>query len=297
MTQQFDDVFQAMNVHFANKLVFPTSALANKQNSFEHILPFYSHTKNTTKDVNEELGHYWDSKNVDSLIFSNLYVAPMRLKFKRIVEDDYIEVERKACDNEGMETWQSSEHYFQCAKYGPGDRAFMRGLTTGQVASYGQRRMKIEKSQLNRISTLKKENKPVPMKKNGQEYALGDTSEPQVSLPGGFDQWDKEKIGVMYDALIAKFSDQHPSLRDQLLATGNSWLVEHTRNDKQWADGSSGIGYNYLGKLLMFRREELRRIAKDNSFDSDAWRAYVADDKHVRDFLLVPMNEFMQYNE
>lgn len=44
----------------------------------------------------------------------------------------------------------------------------------------------------------------------------------------------------MMDALRAKFS-QNTQLRDQLKATEGAWLIEHTRNDKQWGDGSTNL--------------------------------------------------------
>ncbi|MRR38310.1 DUF1768 domain-containing protein, partial [bacterium] len=54
---------------------------------------------------------------------------------------------------------------------------------------------------------------------------------------------------------------QHPGLKSLLLSTGNSALVEHTRNDRYWGDGGDGSGRNRLGHLLMELREQLRRAA------------------------------------
>lgn len=57
----------------------------------------------------------------------------------------------------------------------------------------------------------------------------------------------------MYKALMAKFT-QHEDLKKQLLATGNSILIEHVKGDKYWGDGGdegTGLkGKNMLGKLL-----------------------------------------------
>lgn len=73
--------------------------------------------------------------------------------------------------------------------------------------------------------------------------------------------WDTVKFGVMLVALCAKFK-QHPVLAKCLLDTGNSYLVEHTINsirpDPVWGDGKMGEGKNWLGKLLMLVRDELR---------------------------------------
>ena len=60
----------------------------------------------------------------------------------------------------------------------------------------------------------------------------------------------------MLTALRAKFS-QHPQLASLLLSTGGARLVEHTTNDRYWADGGDGTGRNRLGELLMQVRQEL----------------------------------------
>ncbi len=66
----------------------------------------------------------------------------------------------------------------------------------------------------------------------------------------------------MYNCLIAKFT-QHKDLWTLLDSTGDAFLVEHTRNDKYWADGGDGgtgeKGKNMLGKLLVRVREDLRK--------------------------------------
>lgn len=69
--------------------------------------------------------------------------------------------------------------------------------------------------------------------------------------------WDTVKDGVMMTALRAKFT-QHPELRELLLDTGDAVLIEHTNNDRYWADGGDGTGRNRLGDLLMELRSELR---------------------------------------
>ena len=76
-----------------------------------------------------------------------------------------------------------------------------------------------------------------------------------ASLP---DDWETRKIDIMYEAVQAKFI-QHPELRDLLLATGDAILIEHTRQDSFWADGGDGTGENWLGKILMVVRDELRQ--------------------------------------
>ena len=62
--------------------------------------------------------------------------------------------------------------------------------------------------------------------------------------------WEVAKDDVMRAALRAKFT-QHPALQKLLLGTGERVLIEHTRNDRYWADGGDGTGLNRLGELLM----------------------------------------------
>lgn len=68
--------------------------------------------------------------------------------------------------------------------------------------------------------------------------------------------WEVVKEDVMRAALKAKF-EQHPKLKSLLLSTGDAELIEHTRNDRYWADGGDGTGKNRLGILLMELRAEL----------------------------------------
>jgi ribA/ribD-fused uncharacterized protein len=81
------------------------------------------------------------------------------------------------------------------------------------------------------------------------------------TLPGLRRDWDAVKDEVMLRALKAKFT-QHAELRAQLVATGDSVIVEHTSNDAYWADGGDGSGLNRLGVLLMQVRAELRDAGK-----------------------------------
>jgi ribA/ribD-fused uncharacterized protein len=69
--------------------------------------------------------------------------------------------------------------------------------------------------------------------------------------------WESAKVAVMRQTVRAKFT-QHLDLRAILLATGDATLVEHTENDTYWGDGGDGSGKNWLGKILMEIREELR---------------------------------------
>ena len=70
--------------------------------------------------------------------------------------------------------------------------------------------------------------------------------------------WEAVKLDVMREAVRAKFA-QHPDLTAILLGTGDAELVEHTAKDSYWGDGGDGSGQNWLGRILMQVREELRR--------------------------------------
>ena len=90
-----------------------------------------------------------------------------------------------------------------------------------------------------------------------QTKAPGDAARLGRRLPGLRADWEAVKDDVMLRALRAKFT-QHARLRRLLLSTGDAELIEHTRNDRYWADGGDGSGLNRLGALLMQLREELR---------------------------------------
>lgn len=68
--------------------------------------------------------------------------------------------------------------------------------------------------------------------------------------------WNSVKDDVMRRAVLAKF-EQHDDIRQQLLATQDVKLVEHTANDSYWGDGGDGHGKNMLGQILMEVRAEL----------------------------------------
>ncbi|AZZ95292.1 DUF1768 domain-containing protein [Hahella sp. KA22] len=70
--------------------------------------------------------------------------------------------------------------------------------------------------------------------------------------------WEAVKDDIMREAVMAKFV-QHEKLTSILLETGDAELVEHTANDRYWADGGDGSGLNMLGKILMEVREAIRQ--------------------------------------
>jgi ribA/ribD-fused uncharacterized protein len=70
--------------------------------------------------------------------------------------------------------------------------------------------------------------------------------------------WDTIRLAVMYEAVKTKFT-QHLELKQLLLDTQNAKIMEHTASDSYWGDGGDGKGENWLGKILMKVRAELRQ--------------------------------------
>ncbi|WP_254509437.1 NADAR family protein [Anatilimnocola floriformis] len=69
--------------------------------------------------------------------------------------------------------------------------------------------------------------------------------------------WEEVKIDIMRQAVRKKFRT-HRQLTELLLETGEEPLVEAAPMDYFWGRGRSGSGKNWLGKILMEVREELR---------------------------------------
>ncbi len=74
--------------------------------------------------------------------------------------------------------------------------------------------------------------------------------------------WEQVKVDIMLNLLRWKFSQ--PDLKEKLLATGDALLEEgNTWGDAFWGvcPPNSGNGYNWLGRLIMQVRDELRKTA------------------------------------
>jgi ribA/ribD-fused uncharacterized protein len=69
--------------------------------------------------------------------------------------------------------------------------------------------------------------------------------------------WDQIKVKVMSDILYAKAA-QHEYVRRKLLATADRELVENSWRDAFWGWGPNRDGQNWLGKLWMGIRSQLR---------------------------------------
>ncbi|KAI6657310.1 hypothetical protein LOD99_58 [Oopsacas minuta] len=75
------------------------------------------------------------------------------------------------------------------------------------------------------------------------------------------DEWNKHKHKYMYRALYAKFI-QNDSIYDQLMYTGNKFLIYDTDEDRTWGIGYDKSGKNYLGLLLCNIRTYFRAHPK-----------------------------------
>jgi ribA/ribD-fused uncharacterized protein len=71
------------------------------------------------------------------------------------------------------------------------------------------------------------------------------------------DDWDTIKIARMEHWLDVKFADAQ--LAQNLLATENRMLIEgNDWGDRFWGQ-VDGVGENWLGRLLMYKRDKLRQ--------------------------------------
>lgn len=115
-------------------------------------------------------------------------------------------------------TWATSEHYFQAQKF---------------VGTRHEEEVRLAASARESAEMGRDRNRPLRP------------------------DWEVVKDDIMREALYAKFT-QHPELMEELLSTGDRFLIEHTKNDRYWGDGGDGTGLNKLGQLLMETRDRIR---------------------------------------
>ena len=115
-------------------------------------------------------------------------------------------------------TWPTTEHYFQAQKFH--DEAYREHIRMAETP---------------RIAADLGRSRDVPLRTD----------------------WEAIKDDVMRRAIAEKVR-QHQSVRDVLLSTKDSLLIEHTPKDSYWGDGGDGSGKNMLGKILMEVRSKLR---------------------------------------
>lgn len=120
----------------------------------------------------------------------------------------------------GGKTYPTSEHYFQAQKFEVTDASHAEAIRTTPSPMIAARMGRDRTKQLRR-------------------------------------DWESVKDDVMRVAVRAKI-EQHQTLSELLISTGNAKLIEHTSNDNYWADGGDGSGRNMLGQILMEIRDALR---------------------------------------
>lgn len=74
------------------------------------------------------------------------------------------------------------------------------------------------------------------------------------------ENWEQIKYDIMVKVIRAKV-EQHTSIRDMLISTGDEEIGEASPFDYEWGLGADGTGKNLLGKVLMQIRVALRRGA------------------------------------
>ncbi len=154
-------------------------------------------------------------------------------------------------------TWMTSEHAFQAAKFVHSpthmDLVF-NAPSPGQAANKHGR---------NRAYPLRHDWDQAP----GPDYGpLMDRIKMFPEPSDGIDRRGvyaesilaRTKDLIMYEVCYAKFT-QHHDLQKILLGTGKDILIEDTSesNDPYWGWGSSFVGENKLGRILMAVRTEI----------------------------------------
>ena len=172
----------------------------------------------------------------------------------------------------GDDLWPTVEHYFQAQKFAAKD-------TDNQVTLD----LKAAIRKQIRDATTPERTKAIP-----SERCPGRNRQPgpgQVSVDWA--EWDTRRVSVMYEAVLAKFSND-PVLQAALLHTNGAVLVEEmprNRFDDFWGvvmtdnpRRDDAKGQNMLGRILMAVREELqtagpfdRAAALRNSWSGGEW--------------------------
>lgn len=118
--------------------------------------------------------------------------------------------------------WPTVEHYYQAQKfYGTPDAGLIQVIQAAQSPEMAA--------------------------------SLGRSSTRQLRL-----DWEQVKYPIMQEAVLTKFLT-HGDIREILLSTGSRLLVENSPTDYYWGCGREGTGQNFLGKILMSVRQELRQ--------------------------------------
>ena len=114
------------------------------------------------------------------------------------------------------------------------------GITYGSSEAAFQAQKTLDIEERLQFATLT----PMQSKRKGRKVALRP-------------DWEGVKVLTMYEIVLAKFT-QNPDLAEKLIATGDEELVEGNYwHDTFWGV-CDGVGTNFLGKILMDVRENIK---------------------------------------
>ena len=225
---------------------------------------------------------YHSKPHIFGCQFSNLFYSPFNINTRWLVptKDGTIqtlmnyekvnlsEVEQKDKDKveitPNIEEFESSESVFQAAKAKYEiDAKFVQSLSPGDAARAGQARLKMSNGLANKYKKFG--GNPFRIENNHWQFSENDKRYSKR------DNWHKYKIEIMNYALRLKFQRYYNLIKEYVDSDIPIYFVEHTKNDKQWADGNNGYGTNYLGKLLTVLCWEFRLIFNQkNNMDKDS---------------------------
>ena len=144
--------------------------------------------------------------------------------------------------------WKTSEHLYQAQKF-THDPNYMEIIRNADTPS---KTYAIANQKKTRFSASWNVNKLVysDLKVN---YVIDLAKQHNVKIRS---DWDIIKDDVMRYVVYLKFS-QNSTLKNLLLGTGNSYIVENSPRDDYWGIGRDKNGKNMLGIILMETRQRL----------------------------------------
>jgi len=196
---------------------------------------------------------YSGSPHVFGCQFSNLFESPFEVDTKwRVPTADgsvqFLMNHERASDGERGENvveFKSSESVFQSAKARDrADCSFVQSLTPELAASAGQSRLIMD----DHLAAQYRAFGGTPFRVRENEWMF---SEHDQRFPVR-ENWKIHKLEIMNHALRLKFLKRnwYHLMAEYVECEVPTFFVEHSPMDKQWADGKTGIGTNFLGKML-----------------------------------------------
>lgn len=153
--------------------------------------------------------------------------------------------------------WSTSEHAFQAMKFHPHRPDLVRSVweatTPGKAARLGRDRTYP-------LHPLWEDHDPKMFLNITGAQQLDLLPNDTIPRPGVLPERciHRWKDLYMYEVVYAKFT-QNEELQKELLATGDQALIEDAVHDPYWGWGTSHVGENKLGRILMTVRDAIRR--------------------------------------